>query len=123
MLAKALVERGPDVALGINFGPHVIDALPVSDIVEMLVSTWQHASGWSSQPGEHPHEAQALRLDIALAFNQLGWLPQLCIKEALELCCDWQRNINEGVHPRDVTLAQIRAYRSEHKPSQNRTPT
>lgn len=117
MLAKALVEQGPDVTPTINFGPHVNDALPVSDIVEMLVSTWQHAAGWSSQPGEHPHEAQALRLDIALAANQLGWQPQLGIKEALELCCDWQRSIIRGAHPREVTLAQIRAYLREHKPS------
>jgi CDP-glucose 4,6-dehydratase len=122
MLAKALVEQGPDVTSAINFGPHVNDALPVSDIVEMLVSTWQHVAGWSSQPGEHPHEAQALRLDIALAAEQLGWQPQLGIKEALELCCDWQRSINKGRHPRDVTLAQIRAYLGEHKPYQHRTP-
>ncbi len=117
MLAKALVERGPDVAPALNFGPHVNDALPVSDIVEMLVSTWQHAAGWSSQPGEHPHEAQALRLDIALAANQLGWQPQLGIKEALELCCDWQRGIEQGAHPREVTFTQIRAYLGEQKPS------
>jgi CDP-glucose 4,6-dehydratase len=121
MLAEALVKRGPDVAPAINFGPHVNDALPVSEIVEMLVNNWQHVAGWSSQPGEHPHEAQALRLDIALAANQLGWQPQLGIKDALELCCDWQRSINKGRHPRDVTLAQIRAYLGEHKPYQHRT--
>ena len=117
MLAKALIDQGPDVAPAINFGPHVNDALPVSDIVEMLVNTWQHVAGWSSQTGEHPHEAKALRLDIALAANQLGWQPQLGIIEALELCCDWQRSINEGRHPRDVTLAQIRDYLGEQKPS------
>jgi CDP-glucose 4,6-dehydratase len=117
MLAKALVERGPDVAPALNFGPHVNDALPVSDIVEMLVSNWEPAAGWSSQPGEHPHEALALRLDIALAANQLGWQPQLGIKKALELCCNWQRSINQGGHPRDVTLAQIRAYLGEQNPS------
>ncbi len=122
MLAKALVERGPDVTSAFNFGPHVNDALPVSEIVEMLVSNWQHVAGWSSQPGEHPYEAHALRLDIALAANELGWQPQLGIKEALELCCDWQRSISKGAHPRDVTLAQIRAYLGEHKTSHNRTP-
>jgi CDP-glucose 4,6-dehydratase len=121
MLAKALVERGPDVAPAINFGPQISDAVPVSEIVEMLVSNWQHAAGWSSQPGEHPHEAHALRLDIALACNQLNWLPQLRIKDALDLCCDWQRNINGGMHARDVTLAQIRAYLGEQMPSNTQT--
>jgi len=76
----------------------------------MLVGDWQHAPGWAIQPGEHPYESQALRLDITLASDQLGWKPQIGIEQALALCCDWQRCTNASKHPHDVTVEQVRAY-------------
>jgi CDP-glucose 4,6-dehydratase len=120
MLAKALLKYGPDVSPAINFGPTSSDALPVENIVKLLIGNWQHAPGWASQPGDHPHEAHALKLDIALAADQLGWQPQLAVNEALRLCCDWHRGVNAGTPPRNMTLNQIKAYLAETQPFHGR---
>jgi CDP-glucose 4,6-dehydratase len=110
VLAKALYEQGANIHPSVNFGPKVCDALTVEEIVRMLVGDWQHAPGWEIQPGEHPYESHALTLDITLASDQLGWHPQIGIEHALAYCCDWQRSICAGTHPRDVTLSQISSY-------------
>jgi CDP-glucose 4,6-dehydratase len=110
MLAQALIERGPTVADAINFGPLSSDALPVEKIVQMLTENWDHRDGWYRQPGEHAHETKVLKLDISLAAEILGWRPLFCIEEALSMCCDWQREVDAGNHPKEATQSQIKAY-------------
>ena len=115
MLAQALVNLRGQAPFALNFGPHSEDALPVETIVKNLVLNWGHDAGWESQPGEHPHEALTLKLDIALSGHRLGWSPSLKISRALELCCEWHRRYVSGESPRKVTFDQVSSYLSDFK--------
>ena len=76
MLAERLCERGQAFAEAWNFGPSDEDARPVQWIVERLCRAWGRDAQWSLQPGQHPHEASYLRLDISKARQRLQWVPR-----------------------------------------------
>jgi CDP-glucose 4,6-dehydratase len=99
-----LAERGQRGAW--NFGPADDDTLPVRSVVERLGVDWQ------LDPGEHPHEAQFLRLDSTRARTELGWSPRWELDRGLAATAEWyaaQRALGgEGL--RELTLGQIRSY-------------
>jgi CDP-glucose 4,6-dehydratase len=108
-----LTERlwaDPDVAEAWNFGPADADARPVADVVAGLAKRWGGDAGWTAQPGAHPHEAAALRLDSAKARQRLGWAPRLDLERALDWTIEWYRRCRAG-DPADALIdAQIAAY-------------
>lgn len=109
-LAERLFEHGPDFAEGWNFGPHDEDAKPVGWIVEQMAALWGHDAQWKIDTGEHPHEANYLKLDISKARSRLDWHPALRLSDALTLIVDWARQRQVGADARTVSLAQIQAY-------------
>src|SRR3954469_23968424 len=68
-----------DVAFadGWNFGPPDEDAQPVRWIAEQL------GVAWEQDPGPHPHEARALKLDSSKARGRLGWRARWGLEEGL----------------------------------------
>ena len=82
-------ESGLDYAEGWNFGPHEEDARPVQWIVEHLVNSWGNGASWQLDGGEHPHEANYLKLDISKAKARLGWTPSWPLGTALEKITTW----------------------------------
>lgn len=110
LLAEQLYEEGPRYAEGWNFGPNDADAKPVNWIVEKLATLWGEGASWSIDTGQHPHEANYLKLDISKAKNQLGWQPKLNLGEALELIVDWYRAHGAGQGMQEVVLGQIQHY-------------
>ncbi|HYF58551.1 MAG TPA: CDP-glucose 4,6-dehydratase [Burkholderiaceae bacterium] len=111
-LAERLHEHGAAYAEAWNFGPNDADARPVGWIVERLVSRWGDGASWRPSPGEHPHEATWLKLDVSKARARLGWEPALGLEAALDLIVDWTRHRLAGGDVRERTLAQIDRYRS-----------
>lgn len=109
-LAERLFEHGPDFAEGWNFGPNDEDAKPVGWIVEQMAALWGHDAQWQIDNGEHPHEANYLKLDISKARSRLDWHPALRLNDALTLIIDWARQRQVGADTRTVSLAQIQAY-------------
>jgi CDP-glucose 4,6-dehydratase len=109
-LAQRLYEQGPSFAEGWNFGPNDEDSKPVGWIARHMVEMWGPKASWSTPPGEHPHEAHTLKLDISKARSRLGWHPALCLEEALQLTVEWSRQRQAGADVRQLTLAQIAAY-------------
>jgi CDP-glucose 4,6-dehydratase len=89
---------------GWNFGPPDDDARAVRWIAEQLGARWE------PQPGEHPHEARALKLDSSRAHARLGWRPRWDLGEGLRRTLAWHEAQRAGEDVRDVSLAQIRAY-------------
>lgn len=109
LLAQKLYENGFDFAEAWNFGPKSQDERPVSWIADVLVDLWGGAK-WSRDLGEHPHEAQYLRLDISKARNKLGWDPVLSLEDGLKLVVDWATAMKNQEDMNKVTLDQIREY-------------
>jgi CDP-glucose 4,6-dehydratase len=109
-LAEHLWEHGERYAQAWNFGPADDDAMPVSWISERLCALWGGRSGWTLQPGEHPFESTALKLDASKAHAELGWRPRLTIEEALEWVVEWFHGYRDGADLRELTEVQIARY-------------
>jgi CDP-glucose 4,6-dehydratase len=113
LLAQGLVEQGAALAEGWNFGPREEDARPVQWIVERLCADWADGASWALQPGEHPHEAHYLKLDIAKARRLLHWAPRWSLETALAHITAWQQAWLAGQDVRAVCLEQISQYSAE----------
>ncbi|MDR3739257.1 MAG: CDP-glucose 4,6-dehydratase [Terracidiphilus sp.] len=115
-VATMLLEKGVAGGEAWNFGPGPGDARPVEWVVNELARLWGADAGWEQEPGQHPHEAQTLKLDISKAAAQLGWQPRLQLAEALAITVDWYRErwqrecAGGGIDMRAFTEAQIRGY-------------
>lgn len=113
LLAQRLYEHGNQYAEAWNFGPSVDDAKPVGWIVEELARMWGNGAKWQIDTGEHPHEANDLRLNISKARDRLDWKPSLRLAEALQRIIDWSKARTDGADLRELTLSQIRQYQNQ----------
>ena len=114
-LAEHLYTDGQACAEGWNFGPHDDDARPVQWIVEHLVSSWGSGANWKLDGGEHPHEANYLKLDISKAKARLGWQPQWALSTALEKITAWHHAYLAVNNMHEFTMQQIQNYAQSHK--------
>lgn len=112
VIAQRLVEHGQRDAEAWNFGPRDEDARPVQWIVERLCAQWGGGARWALQPGDHPHEAGYLKLDISKARQRLGWTPRWTLETALDRIVDWHRAWLAGHDMRAVCLQQINDYQN-----------
>lgn len=114
LLAERLYQHGQTDAEGWNFGPKDEDAQPVQWIVERLCEAWGGDAKWALQPGDHPHEANYLKLDISKAKQRLHWAPRWPLQTALLKITDWHKSWLAGDNMRAVCLHQISEY-SQHQ--------
>lgn len=113
LLAERLYAQGQADAEGWNFGPRNEDARPVEWIVEYLCNAWGGGAAWTLQPGDHPHEANFLKLDISKARQRLQWAPRWSLETALNRITAWHQAWLAGQDMRAVCLNQISQYRSD----------
>ena len=110
LLAEKLYLEGHEFADGWNFGPNDDDARSERWVVEHLCESWGIGTLWTNQPGDHPHEANYLKLDISKARKYLNWAPRLSLKDALSQVIEWHK---ASLHDEDMqlkSLEQIRRY-------------
>lgn len=112
LLAERLYLHGQIYAEGWNFGPRDEDARPVQWLVEHLCDLWGDGASWSQQPGDHPHEANFLKLDISKARQRLQWTPRWSLEVALKHIIEWHQAWLAGHDMRTVCLTQINQYGS-----------
>lgn len=110
LLAERLYTHGQTDAEGWNFGPRDEDARPVQWIVEHICESWGNGATWNMQPGDHPHEASFLKLDISKARQRLQWAPRWSLETALTRITEWHQAWLAGTDMRALTLAQIDAF-------------
>ena len=110
LLAQRLYEQGQVDAEGWNFGPRDEDAQPVQWIVERLCQAWGEGAQWALQPGEHPHEAHFLKLDISKARQRLQWSPRWSLDMALSRITSWHQHWMAGADMKSVCLQDIQHY-------------
>ncbi len=113
MLAESLCSQGHADAEGWNFGPRDEDAQPVQWIVERLCQQWGSDATWALQPGNHPHEANFLKLDISKARQRLNWAPRWPLVTALTHITQWHKAWLTGLDMKAVCLQQINQYQNE----------
>ena len=112
LLAERLYENGQSDAEGWNFGPRDEDAQNVQYIVERICERWGEDASWTLQPGEHPHEANFLKLDISKAGQRLKWSPRWSLETALHNTTEWHRAWLRGQDMKTFCLNQISQYRA-----------
>jgi len=111
-LAERLYQDGAAFAEGWNFGPHDDDARPVQWIVEQMVGKWGGNASWQLDAGDHPHEANYLKLDISKAKAGLGWQPRWNLATALENIITWHQAWLAQADVRAKCLEQISQYQN-----------
>jgi CDP-glucose 4,6-dehydratase len=112
VLAERLFEHGQQDAEGWNFGPRDEDAQPVQWIVEHLCQAWGGGATWAVQPGDHPHEAHFLKLDISKARQRLQWAPRWSLQTALGHITQWHQAWLAGQDMRAICIQQINSYQT-----------
>lgn len=112
-LAQKLDSEGQNFAESWNFGPNEDDNKSVSWIVENLYDIWGVDSAWRDQTGDHPYEAEILKLDITKAKKRLNWFPKWTLREALLSVTDWHKAFLNKEDMRLKTLEQINEYSSK----------
>lgn len=113
-LAQKLYEEGQSYAEAWNFGPNEDDAKPVQWIVEELVHDWGAGASWQLDCGEHPHEANYLKLDISKAKSRLGWGPRWSLAKALGEISAWHQSWLSGGNAQQLCLRQIAQFNQPH---------
>lgn len=109
LLAQKLYEKGPLFGEGWNFGPNDDDARPVQWIVQKICEKWGHAS-FEIDQGEHPHEAQYLKLDCSKAKMRLGWFPKWDLETTIDKIIEWTKAYQAGKDLREVCINQIKEF-------------
>ena len=107
---KLYTDNNTIYADGWNFGPNDEDAKSVRWIVNNMLSIWGSNKKLCKQPGNHPHEANYLKLDISKAKKHLNWYPRLSLNEALNYIVDWHKSFLAGEDIKSKTLEQIEKY-------------
>jgi CDP-glucose 4,6-dehydratase len=113
LLAERLYTTGQTDAEGWNFGPRDEDARTVRWIVEYMCNQWGQGASWSLQPGDHPHEANFLKLDISKAHQRLKWAPRWSLATALDRVTEWHKAWLDRQDMRATCLNQIIAFRAD----------
>jgi len=109
-LAEKLFNSAGKYAEAWNFGPKEEDARPVQWIVEAMTRAWGNNANWIVDDGEHPHEANYLKLDCSKAHTQLDWWPKWSLEKTLGKIIDWHQAELNGSDMKLYTLQQIEIY-------------
>ena len=110
LLAEKLHSYGCKYAGGWNFGPADEDAKPVEWIVEYMCAKWGEGASYAVDGGNHPHEAQYLKLDCSKARTDLRWQPRMNLEQALCSILEWTNGYRLGKDLRNVCRSQIEQY-------------
>lgn len=109
-LAERLYIDGAQWAEAWNFGPKEEDAKPVEWIVREMIQSWDEDTKWSVDDGEHPHEANYLKLDCSKAHTKLKWQPRWDLSQALEKIVRWHKKVANGEGAKALCQNQITEY-------------
>lgn len=112
MLAEQLYKRGKEFAEAWNFGSDDADAKTVEWIVSTMCQKWGGVADFKVIQGNHPHEAQYLKLDCSKAKIKLNWHTKWNVERSIDKVIEWTRAYQHGKNMREVCLSQIECYNS-----------
>lgn len=108
--AEKLYTEGAEYSEAWNFGPNDEDTQSVQKIVEALTSAWGGKANWFLSEGEHPHEANYLKLDCSKAKMRLNWQPVWDLNTTLNKITQWHKAWLAKRNMRGHTLTEINEY-------------
>ncbi len=109
-LCAKMFEEGAKYADGWNFGPDDADAQNVGWIIDKVCKVWGEGAYYEIDKGNHPHEANYLKLDCSKAKALLNWYPRWSVAQALETIVDWTKAYLGNEDMREVSFKQIKNY-------------
>jgi CDP-glucose 4,6-dehydratase len=109
-LGERLLRGDVECAGPWNFGPEDCDGKSVNWVVNYLAEKWGHGATSTISPGDHPHEAGYLHLDITKARECLDWCPRWSNETALAKVIDFHKALQNKEDMQKFCLAQIEAY-------------
>lgn len=110
MLAQKLYQDGPRYSGAWNFGPSDSDAKSVEWLVTRLCAKWGTGASYMIEEGNHPHEANCLKLDCSKAKSELGWHPRWGLDREIESIVEWTKAYQENRDLTQVCFKQIEEY-------------
>lgn len=107
LLAKKMYGSTNQYSEAWNFGPRDDDAKTVSWIASNICHVWGDGASWVTDDGDHPHEANYLKLDISKARSDLGWQPRWTLRDSLSRIVKWHKSWQEGFCAETLCLNEI----------------
>ncbi|MEL3908398.1 MAG: CDP-glucose 4,6-dehydratase [Treponemataceae bacterium] len=97
-----------------NFGPNDESCVTTGKLTDIFCAEWGNAAGWKNvSEANAPHEANFLKLDCTKAKSVLAWEPHWTIKQAIKKVVEWEKAVQSGVSPAEITDKQIKEYFGE----------
>ena len=112
-VAEQLYLKGENYSEAWNFGPDDKDARPVQYIVDALAKSWGEDAQWFLSKGEHPHEANYLKLDCTKAKMRLHWQPKWNLETTLHKIVAWHQAWLRKDDMHEYTLNEIQNYMNQ----------
>jgi len=109
-LAEKMYCNGGEYSQAWNFGPNDEDEESVQWIVKMMAELWGRGAKWIIDDGNHPHEANYLKLDCARAHSKLLWKPKWNLKRSLNEVIGWHQVEQKGGDLWAKSIEQINEY-------------
>lgn len=121
--AKLLENDSDPFRDGWNFGPGLDAARTVAELADEMTRVLGHGKWTTDQKGDHPHEANFLRLSIEKASNLLGWKPVWNFAETVSRTVEgYQKLVAASKDPatqRDFMTNEIKAYTDDARQTGN----
>jgi CDP-glucose 4,6-dehydratase len=95
-----------------NFGPEDESVRTVAEVTERVSDLWGNNLSWKKSTGDHPHEANLLKLDITKAKEKLGWIPKWDLDISLEKTVSWYTSFYNGEDMHEMSMKQIDEYQT-----------
>lgn len=112
LYVEALAVDG-SVPRALNFGPSTTQQqVNVAKLAEAMLTALKQEPVWDYAPVPGSIEMTALALDSTLARDRLGWQDRLRGTQGIIWTADWYHAFTAGADIRELTLAQIAAYRN-----------
>ena len=94
-----------------NFGPDDESCVTTGELATLFCSSWGENAAWKNvSEANAPHEANFLKLDCSKSKSVLGWKPHWGINAAVEKIVEWEKAVQRGESPAEVTDRQIKEY-------------
>jgi CDP-glucose 4,6-dehydratase len=110
MLIETAMTGSARLDGGWNFGPGAASEQSVEALVTRFIDAYGGGASWARDHGDHPHEANLLRLDTAKAREMLRWSPLLDFGETVDWTTQWYRALADGKDVVATTMMQVDRY-------------
>jgi CDP-glucose 4,6-dehydratase len=110
LLADRLLASPDRVPEAVNFGPPPDEDCSVAELMDRLASAWGREIPWVIMPRSDLPETITLRVDSALAADELGWHALLSLDETVAWTVGWYRAASDGADVAALTRGQVRDF-------------